>query len=76
MVLESTSHFSCTMFLGTWNYNSKHSFLFLTTKIKYLWSLKNQEAKQSLIETTVWQKKQKNIYSFTTQKRSLLSPLT
>lgn len=45
MVVESTSHFSCTMFLGTWNYNSKHSFLFLTMKIKYLWSLKKPRSK-------------------------------
>lgn len=36
---------------------------FLTTKVKYLWSLKNQKAKQRLIETTVWQKNKTYIAS-------------
>lgn len=47
-----------------------HSFL--KTKIKYLWSLKkkkNQDAKQGLIETTVWPKKKKKKTYIASQRR-------
>lgn len=48
------------MFLGTWNYNSKHSFLKDEHKISLV--LKTTK-KQRLFETTVWQK-EKYIFSF------------
>jgi len=40
---KNRSHFFVQCFLGTWNYNSKHSVLH--DKIKFLWSFKKPKSK-------------------------------